>query len=47
MLFIPFVLSNAKAQQFTNWQNHTNMKVVKDLVISEINPLKLCINQKV
>jgi ligand-binding sensor domain-containing protein len=35
MLFIPFVLSNAKAQQFTNWQNHTNMKVVKDLVISE------------
>jgi len=35
MLFVPFVLSNAKAQQFNNWQNHTNMKVVKDLVITE------------
>lgn len=34
MLFVPFILSNIQAQQYTNWQNHTNMNVVNDLVFS-------------
>ncbi len=35
MLFVPCILLNTQAQQFTNWQNHTNMSVVKDLIITE------------
>ena len=33
MLFVLF-LSISHSQQFTNWQNHTNMNVVKDVVIT-------------
>ena len=35
ILFVPFVFSATQAQQFSNWQNHTNMNVVKDLLITE------------
>jgi ligand-binding sensor domain-containing protein len=33
-LFVLFLLTSANAQQFTNWQNHTNLKDVRDVHIS-------------
>jgi ligand-binding sensor domain-containing protein len=35
LLFVPFIFSATLAQQFTNWQNYTNMKVANDLVMTD------------